>query len=197
VVTDLLERTKNKTMKPMKLIAKTNPVALGGMPATTLETAENADHAGMKSERLFVGIVEGSLALAFGFAFASLQSFDLSDAGFAFRFSSGTFLAFLVGGLVGLIYGRILSVGLRGGASSQIRVATFLLLLGGAGGFLYPLRFISRERLVELLQGLATVAVALSVVGYMLWRIKGFLENDEARTENAAREHVTGPRANR
>ena len=177
---------KIKPMKNMTLIAKTSPDVFDGAPVVTREPAKS------KRERFFLGIVSGSLALAFGFAFASIQSLDMSAAGFSFRFSSGTLLAFLVGALVGSIYGKILSLGSSAGASSLLRGATALLVLGAAGGFLYPLRFLSRERLVEVLHGLGIVAVALSLVGYMLWRIKGFLENDMAQAEIEAKERGAG-----
>jgi hypothetical protein len=152
----------------MTNIAKTNSTALN-----------NADS---NSDRDLLRIASVSTALAFGAVLASLEALYRNTSGFAFHISLRTLAAFVIGGAVGLVYWKIVTLGATGRASKLLRPASFLLLLAGVGAFLYPLRFLSKERLIEVFQGLATVAVALSLVGYILWRIKGFLEQDAAQT---------------
>jgi hypothetical protein len=146
------------------------------MPLTTNRADSN-------DERLFFRIVSYSTGLAFGGMLAALESLYNDGSGFSFHVSVGTLGAFAMGFVAGLVYWRIVLLASRERASLLLRTASFLLLLGGVTAFLYPLRFVPVEKLSEIFKGLATATVALSLVAFMLWRLKTFFDQDAAKAE--------------
>jgi hypothetical protein len=130
------------------------------------------------NERDFVRIAAASTGIAFGAMFAAIDAFHWDASGFAFRFSSRVVIAFVIGAIVGLFYWNLVS---RDGArpsSLLSRAVTVVLLVGAFGACLYPLRYVSPETLSEVLQGLGTAMVALTFLGFILWRIKKSLDQD-------------------
>ncbi len=165
----------------MRRFTKTNTAALNKMPAAA-GGLEDANRAGSKNERVFFGIVSCATALGLGVMLASLQALYKDGSGFAFRISAGTIAAFAIGAAAGLVYWRaaLRSCFLR-------RISSLILFAVGAGAFLYPLRFLPGEKLPEVFQGIGAAAVALSILGFMLWRLMRFFDQDAARTENGAK----------
>lgn len=53
------------------------------------------------------------------------------------------------------------------------------LAVVGIGAFLYPLRFVPKERLPDIRTGLITAFFALSGVVGLLWGVKRFMDSDE------------------
>jgi len=167
----------DKKTEAGKLDAAISPSALSA-------SGKAVDGAGSRNERDLVRIASGSTALAFGVALGSLQSLRHDAAGFSFQLSFGTAVAFAIGAVIGLLYWKLVTRSATRGASPLLRAASFLLLLGGVGAFLYPLRFLPAEKLPDVYKGLAIAAVALSLIGFILWRIKRFLDQDSARNES-------------
>jgi hypothetical protein len=58
-----------------------------------------------------------------------------------------------------------------------------LLLAVAAAAFLYPLRFVPKSKLPEIAIGLGMATCALSIVGFLVFRARRFLEEDEKETE--------------
>jgi hypothetical protein len=137
----------------------------------------------LKNERLFSRIGLFSVALGFGAEFATIQSLGMNPANLSFHFSVGTLLSFLVGAAVGAGIWTIVSSDRHTRPTLGQRVFGILVIVGSVLGFLYPLRFLSHQRLIETLEGLTVVALVLSSAGFLLWRIGRFLESDEAREE--------------
>jgi hypothetical protein len=164
-------------MNPMTLTASAETVAVKS-PATP-ETIERTNRAASNDRWLFK-IVSYSTASALGAVVASDQALIKDASGFSFHLSMGTPAAFAVGVLAGLIYWKIVFAGSTGGRVLLLRISSFLLLLGGVGAFLYPLRFLPTEKLPEVFVGLSTAAVALSLVAFVLWRFKKFFEQETA-----------------
>ncbi|HEX3988321.1 MAG TPA: hypothetical protein VHZ30_02745 [Verrucomicrobiae bacterium] len=63
------------------------------------------------------------------------------------------------------------------------RVVKGILLAVAAAAFLYPLRFVPKSKLPEIAIGLGMATCALSIVGFLLFRARRFLEEDEKKTE--------------
>ena len=134
-----------------------------------------------KNERDLLRIASISTALAFGTVLGSMASLQQDGSGFLFHFSGGTVIAFMVGAAVALLYWKLVSLSEARGASRLLRISSSLLLLGAVGVFLYPLRFLASEKLAEVRQGLVAAALALSLLGFILWQIKRFLDRDAIR----------------
>jgi hypothetical protein len=121
-----------------------------------------------------------STALAFGALLASLESLRSGVAGFSFQVSLRTLLAFLVGGGMALGYWRVVLKSGDAVRRTGLVAGTVLLVLLGIGAFLYPLRFVSRDKLPDILVGLGLAACALSIVGGLLWLAHKFLSQDSS-----------------
>jgi len=128
--------------------------------------------------RGFFRIVRGSTALALGGMVAALEALRRSAAGFTFHVSVWTFVAFAAGLAAGLLYWRLAARSRLGS-----RMGTALLLLAGVGAFLYPLRFVPADKMAEIAIGLGMAFGAISMVAFLLWRIKRFFDADNAAVE--------------
>jgi len=126
----------------------------------------------------FFRIVRGSTALALGGMAAALEALRPSAAGFSFHVSLWTLVAFVLGMAAGLFYWRLTA---RSRLAS--RIGTALLLVAGVGGFLYPLRFVPEDKMREIAIGLSLAIGALSLVAFLLWRIKRFFDADNAAVD--------------
>jgi hypothetical protein len=124
-------------------------------------------------------IVLGSTALGLGCMAATLEALRPSAAGFGFSVSAWTFVAFAIGLGAGLLYWK-----LEAGSRLVGRVANAVLLLGGVAGFLYPLRFVPEDKMTDIGIGLGLAVCALSLGGFMLWRLKSFFDKDNDAVES-------------
>jgi len=151
---------------------------------------------GSKKERDFLRIASLSTALAFGTVLGSMASLHKDASAFSFQFSGETLVGFAIGAAVGFLYWKLVSLSATLRTSLLLRVASVLLLLGSVGVFLYPLRFLSSEKLAEVWQGLAADAIVLSLLGVILWRIKRFLDRDSAPAAIEVNKSATNQKIN-
>ncbi|MGO8698398.1 MAG: hypothetical protein ACLQVY_11845 [Limisphaerales bacterium] len=132
------------------------------------------------SDSGLVRIMMLGTALACGAMAASLQALQSGPGGFYFRVSWVSGLGFVGGTLAVLWLWKVL---LGGAASPRQRLARKaakgILLLSAVAAFLYPLRFVPKEKLPEIGAGLGLAVFVLSIVGWALWRIRRFLEQEE------------------
>jgi hypothetical protein len=149
-------------------------------------TVENSDSES-KSSRDFFRIAAACTALGFGAAAASAASLRSSPTGFSFQITAGTFIAFAIGAAVALLYWKLVASN-----SKSARRSSVLLALAGVGLFLYPLRFVPAGNLHDLMIGLILATCALSIVGFLLWRVKRFLDTDSQQAD-AAEEQPASP----
>jgi peptidoglycan/LPS O-acetylase OafA/YrhL len=143
-------------------------------------TTDLESDAGSDSSRTFFRIASLGTAIGFGCAAASTESLRSSPAGFSFQITAGTFVAFAIGAAIAIFYWRLVVHN-----SPAVRRSSVLLALGGVGLFLYPLRFMPSRNLPELAIGLVSATLALSLVAFLLWKVKRFLDSDERRGEAA------------
>ena len=135
-----------------------------------------------KTQRRLYPVFTFSTALAFGSMFATLEALRPDAAGFSFEPSYKTLIAFVAGGTIAFPLWRLILNGTRLG-QRNLNLATggmiVLLLILGVGAFLYPLRFVPRDKWPEIRTGLLTAVCALSGVVCLLWGVKRFVDSDE------------------
>ena len=114
-------------------------------------------------------------ALCLGCAVASLQALAISGTQISFHFSFGTLAAFAAGFVAALLYWKF---AIRDLKARHQKAAVLVMAVFGVAMFLYPLRFVPKEKRHEIAIGLGTAAIALSLVGFLLWRLMRFLNAD-------------------
>ena len=140
-------------------------------------------------------------SVLFGFMTATLYTLKSTASGLGFEWSWGVIPAFFVGVVLATLYWRltrrlILSSEKSGSANDprdrlaarKFKIFSLMLGLGAVAAFLYPLRFVPRDKLGEIVQGLLLAFAVLGLVGTVVWRIKKFLDKDTARQEEQERE---------
>jgi hypothetical protein len=128
--------------------------------------------------RGFYEIARGATALALGCMAAALEMLRRNAAGFTFQVSVWTFVAFAVGLAAGLFYWKLAARSLP-----AVRLGTAFLVLAGIGGFLYPLRFVPKDKMADIAIGLGAAVCAISMGTFLLWRMKRFFDKDNAAVE--------------
>ena len=136
------------------------------------------------NERGLVRVMILGMALACGALVASLQALRASPDGFYLRFSWVSGLGFVCGALPVLwLWKLVLSDAASPRQRHLRRAAKWVLLLSAVVAFLYPLRFVPREKLSEGGVGLGLAVCVLALGGTILWRISRFLEEEETEEQ--------------
>jgi hypothetical protein len=128
----------------------------------------------------FFRIASVSTALALGCAAVVLQAMGQGTGGFSFRFSYGSVAAFAIGAAGGLFYWKVAVEKLRAKFRKSFFVGT---AVAGLAMFLYPLRFVPREKLPDIAIGLTVAICVVSSGGIILWQIGKALRAEEKSTE--------------
>jgi uncharacterized membrane protein YeiB len=126
-------------------------------------------------------------ALAFGALVASLEALRGSPAGLSFHVSIRTLVAFLIGAGVAVACWKLMDSGNSSTQRAGRIIGVAVLVATGLAGLLYPLQFVARDKLPDILIGLAIAVFALSLVGALLWLVHRFLDADTSREEQKAR----------
>ena len=128
----------------------------------------------------FFFIAGWSTALGLGVLCAALASLSRGPTGLAMQWSVKTVVAFLIGAPVGYYYWRLVARNHAHPVADRSRVNRASILLFGVGfcAFLYPLRFVPAEKFPDIVTGLGFAALALSLGGILLWRLRTALEAD-------------------
>jgi hypothetical protein len=146
---------------------------------TLLENIMNDDS---QTQRRLYPIFTLSTAVAFGCMLATLEALRPDADGFSFEVTYKTLIAFVAGGVIAFPLWRLILNGTKLG-QRNLNLATggmvVLLLVLGVGAFLYPLRFVPREKWPDIRAGLLTAVCALSGVACLLWGVKRFVDADE------------------
>jgi len=115
---------------------------------------------------------------------ASLQALRAGPGGFYFRVSWVSGVGFVCGTLAVLGLWKVMLGGVASPRQRLLRMAAkWVLLLSAVVAFLYPLRFVPKEKLPEVGMGLGLAVFVLSIVGWILWRIRRFLEEEETEDQ--------------
>ena len=120
------------------------------------------------------------LSLAFSVLVASLETVRHGASGLSFELSWRTFVVFVLGGLFFVPCFKVIF-------QSSNRKARVVALASvcevGVAAFLYPLRYVPKEKHGEIFIGLAIATVLLSGIGIALLSINRFLNNDAEKVE--------------
>lgn len=145
-----------------------------------MRTTPETTHIFGSDDRPVFRIIVYCLSLAFSVLVASLESVQLTNYGFGFHFGWRTVLAFALAAAVVIPCFKVAFLS----PSKARRIAAFSVVAAiGIGSFLYPLRFVSGEKLAHVLTGLVIAASVLSVVGTFLFIANRLLNADQRATE--------------
>jgi branched-subunit amino acid ABC-type transport system permease component len=126
-------------------------------------------------------------SLAFGAMVASLFALKSRPDGFAFELNAVTIVAFVAAAALGWFYWRMIAR-LAAESGPQPRKKKFVvfsigLVVFGIVSFLYPLKFISKDKRKDVFIGLALAAGCVTGVGFVMMKVKKFLDADLKRSE--------------
>jgi hypothetical protein len=130
-------------------------------------------------------------ALAFGVMVASLFALKPGPSGLTFQLNAGAIISFLVAAPVGWFYWRMVARMATERAPERRRkkfiVFSTGLILVGFFAFLYPLKFVPAEKRRDVFIGLALAFSAITGVGFVMLKVRRFLDADQKRCENDER----------
>jgi len=158
-----------------------NPAGL--QPAAQLGMKEKSNQGGSAIFRI-AGI---GASVAFGVMVATLFALRPVADGFSFVINAPTVVAFLAAALFAWFYWRTVER-MAIGQAPQTRKKKFLafsagIVVVGIISFLYPLKFIPAEKRYDVFFGLTLALLCVTGVGFVMWKVKRFLEADAKRTE--------------
>ena len=142
-------------------------------------------------------VVALATALGVGVMTAAVYAVRIGPDGTTIVLDAGVLVAFVVGVLLGFVFWRLLlkwkpvAPGTR--QSSRTTAFAVVVILGGFALFLYPLRYVSRGKLIEILIGMAAAAAVLLFVGWMFMRVKRGLDADTERQAQKERDRDGEP----
>jgi hypothetical protein len=126
-------------------------------------------------------------ALAFGVMVATLFALERTPHGLSFRLNAGAVISFLVAAPVTWFYWRLIARMATERAPEQQRkkfiVFSAGLLVVGVMAFLYPLKFVPAEKRFDVFVGLALAFLCIGGVGFVMLKVRKFLEADLKSSE--------------
>ena len=130
-------------------------------------------------------------SLAFGAMVGSLFALKPVTDGFSFELNVATVIAFLGAAALGWFYWRLVARMAVEKAPQQRRrkFITFsagIIIVGGVS-CRDPLKFIPAEKRQDVFVGLALATACLSGIGFVMWKVKRFLDADLKRSEEEER----------
>ncbi len=134
-----------------------------------------------RNDRDLIRVVKLGSAVAYGCLLAVIQGLTLQAGQYHFTFSVVTIIAFAVGAAVAWYFWSAFFS--RHSAKRRRSIVLGIAALGliGIVGFLSPLRFVPSERWPDIFIGLSLAAFVLSGIGFVLWKLKRFLDADSER----------------
>jgi hypothetical protein len=126
-------------------------------------------------------------SLAFGSMVASLFALQPTREGFTFALNVGAIISFTVAATFTWFYWRMIAR-MASDRAPERRKKKFIvfsagLILIGILSFLYPLKFIPKEKRKDVFVGLALAAACITGVGFVMMKVKRFLDADLKRSE--------------
>ena len=148
-------------------------------------TTTNAEKS--SSSALFY-LAGAASALAFGVMIATLFAVERSTSGLVFRLNVLAVISFLVAAPVAWFYWRLIArmAAERAPEQQRKKFVTFSagLLFVGLLAFLYPLKFVPAEKRMDVFIGLALAFMCIGGVGFVMLKVRKFLEADLKSAED-------------
>ena len=146
------------------------------------------------NDRDLTRVIKYSSALGLGLMAAFLYSIKQVTPELQFRISIGTGVSFVAAAALSwafwrLVFGKPNSLE---NVLSKPRKRWFIILsvfltVATLVPFVYTLKGVAKEKMVEIAEGTALALLALGGVGFLLWKKARFLENDSKREDDSAR----------
>ncbi len=143
------------------------------------------------NDRDLTRVIKCSSALGLGLMAAFLYSIKQVTPEFQYRISVGTGVSFAAAAALSwafwrLVFGKPNSSenGLSKPRKRWFIILSAFLTVATLAPFVYTLKGVANEKMVEIAEGTALALLALGVVGFLLWKAARFLENDSQRTND-------------
>ena len=146
----------------------------------------------VNNDRDLTRVIKCSSALGLGLMAAFLYSIKQVTPEFQYRISVGTGVSFAAAAVLSwafwrLVFGKPNSSenGLSKPRKRWFIILSAFLTVATLAPFVYTLKGVANEKMVEIAEGTALALLALGVVGFLLWKAARFLENDSQRADDS------------
>ncbi len=143
------------------------------------------------NDRGLTRVIKCSSALGLGLMAAFLYSIKQVTPELQFRISVGTGVSFAAAAALSWAFWRLLFGKPNGSENglSKPRKRWFLILsafltVATLAPFVYMLKGVANEKMIEIAEGTALALLALGGIGFLLWKAARFLENDSKRADH-------------
>jgi hypothetical protein len=131
-----------------------------------------------RTQRDFLRIARLGTALAFGITGGVLAALRNSGSGLVLEFNMWVIPAVLLGAGVAWIYWHFILthfVDRSAGDNKRFVLYTVLLAILGLLCFLYPIRYVARGSMSEVLQGVLMAFIVVGAIGCLIWVVARLL----------------------
>ena len=132
-----------------------------------------------RNQRDFLRIVQFATAFAFGVTAGALYALEHTGSGFVLKFSFGVIPAFLTGAAVGWAYWHLILRRAEQTGAKRFKIYSWLLVAIGLACFLYPIRYVKRGALSDVVQGVLMAFILVGFIGLLLWFVARLLNAPE------------------
>jgi hypothetical protein len=133
------------------------------------------------SQRDFLRIVRVATAIAFGVTGGVLAGLKNSGSGLVLEFNVWVIPAILIGAGAAWAYWSFILTRLvsRQAQQKRFRLYTILLAVAGLLCFLYPMRYVTRGSMSEVIQGVLLAFMTVGIVGLLIWSVARLLNRQD------------------
>jgi predicted permease len=133
------------------------------------------------NQRDFLRIVRVATAIAFGLTGGVLAGLKNSGSGLVLAFNVWVIPAMLVGAAAAWAYWSFILTRLvrRQAQQKRFRIYTVLLAVAGLLCFLYPMRYVTRGSMSEVVQGVVLAFMTVGVIGLLIWSVARLLNRQD------------------
>lgn len=132
-----------------------------------------------KTQRDFLRVARLGTSLAFGITGGVLAGVTHSGSGLVLEFNFWVIPAALLGAGVAWAYWHFILTRIidhqSAVGSRRFLFYTVLLVLGGLLCFLYPIRYVTRGALSDVLQGVVMAFLVVGMIGLLIWSVARLL----------------------
>jgi|SRR5436190_7202738 len=153
------------------------------------------------NDRDLTRVIKCSSAVALGLMAALLYSIKQVTPEFQYKISVGTGVSFAAAAGLSWAFWRLV-FGKPDSTEhdlSKLRKRWFIILsafltMATLAPFIFALKGVANEKMVEIAEGTALAVLALGGVGFLLWKTARFLESDSKRQDDDSKpEEESGP----
>ena len=147
----------------------------------------------VNNDRDLTRVIKCSSALGLGLMAAFLYSIKQVTPEFQYRISVGTGVSFAAAAVLSWAFWRLVfgKPNSSENGFSKLRKRWFIILsvfltVATLAPFVYTLKGVANDKMVEIAEGTALALLALGGVGFLLWKAARFLESDSKRADDGA-----------